>query len=176
MIQKINSSDKKLVSSLLCFLEDFGKSDSDSDLDTNSISDFYFTSDNQRIYVTNIGQLKQFLRESVGSYFLHEDGDCKGIALIWKSVGGEKTRLYIKAISDSPKIAEDLLTQIFWDFPNESNLFAKLKRNNKILSAFYRKGFEFAGGRGSEILLKRNSKFWKDNFRIDKEAQGEEDG
>ncbi len=115
--------------------------------------DFYITHDNIRLYMTDIKNLKKFLRESVITYALKEGGDYQGVVGVWKSIGGGKTRYYIKLAAKNFNIARNLLTVLLWNF--EQDLYIKIRKDSKFVSAFKNKGFRFKGGRGCQILLYR---------------------
>ena len=146
MITKLNPSDKKKHVGIVDFLAN------------NFDTDFYMTHENKRVYITKEYQLKILFAESQDIYILEEGGDYLGLALIWVSLGGEKKRYYIKINAINKDVADDLLTQILWDY-SEKELFVKIKKSNKLLSTFYRKNFKFLGGRGSQILLNRKNLF-----------------
>ena len=119
-----------------------------------SDSDFYLTSDNKRFSVTTTQLLKKLLSESLVTFVdKNEDNDITGLVLVWKS-NGENTRYYIKLVADSPKTAARLLTQINWNV--EPVLYMKIAKHSKFVNTFQSKGFRFFGGRGSQILLRRD--------------------
>lgn len=149
MIIKLNPAAKKHYTAILDFIA------------SNFDSDFYATQDNKRVYITTEYQLKRLFKESKNIYALADRGDYHGIALIWVSTGGDTKRYYIKILTPSKNVADDLLTQILWDYP-DTELFVKIKKHNRLLSTFYRKGFKFLGGRGSQILLHRKKFFRKE--------------
>jgi len=115
--------------------------------------DFYITENNIRLYVTDNFNIKKFLKQSCIVYYLKERGDYKGIIGIWKSVGGGKTRYYIKLAATDFETGQKLLTVLLWDF--EKDLYIKIRKDSKFVSAFKNKGFRFHGGRGCQILLYR---------------------
>ena len=122
-------------------------------LNSNFNYDFYFTDNNSRIYANDKKSLKTFLKNSESVFVLKEKGDYKGIIMVWKSVGGGKTRHYVKVNAENNKIAKDLLTVLTWN--SSRDLFVKLRKDSPFLTAFKQKGFRFAGGRGIQILLRR---------------------
>lgn len=119
--------------------------------------DFYLTENNQRLYVNNLNVLKNLLKNS-HSVFYEDRSENKGIVLVWKSYGGEKSRNYVKIIASNPETARGLLTVLLWNY--DKDLYVKLKKDSSFISVFKEKGFKFAGGRGSELLLAKE-KFQK---------------
>jgi len=136
----------------------------------NPDSDFYFTHDNQRIYIKSIAEVKQFIKNS-HKIFLSEDErtDYNGLIAIVKSIGGDTIRYYVKMVAPSDKIADRLLTVLLWNVKNE--LYVKINKRSRFLKTFYNKGFIFVGGRGIQVLLKKpkeiihelNTKRFRDN-------------
>jgi len=115
-----------------------------------NIENFYLTENNNRIFINNEATLKTLLKNSHHIYY-EEDEERTGVVLVWKSVGGDKTRQYIKLVATDNETAKNLLTILLWNYEND--LFVKLKKESKLISAFKEKGFKFAGGRGTEILM-----------------------
>lgn len=142
MIEKLVVSKKSKLTDLLCFIERVND------------SDFYYTKDNQRLYVTDANSLKGFLRDSCQVYTCKDKGDFKGILLVWKSVGGGQTRYYVKLNAVNAKFATDLLTILTWNFNRQ--LHVKIRKDSKLIEAFKFKGFRFEGSRGTQLLLKRD--------------------
>lgn len=118
----------------------------------NRDKDFYYTEDNLRKYITSVEILEKFLKDTVKCLVYPEDGDIKGLVLVWRAVGGDKNRYYVKISALNKRIADKLMIVLLWNFSSE--LFVKISRNSPHLSIFQKKGFKFAGGRGREILLK----------------------
>lgn len=117
--------------------------------------DFYYTQDNNRIYITDLRSLKKLLRNSLYVYVKKEKGDILGVILAWKSIGGGVTRFYVKILANSSKTAKDLLTVLLWN--SDRDLFVKIRKDSKFLNVFKEKGFRFCGARGIQILLNRKS-------------------
>lgn len=117
--------------------------------------DFYLTEDNRRVLVDDIRKLKKLFKESKHIFF---ENNCysphKGLIMVWRSVSGDTKRNYIKLIANGRQAAERLLTNLFWNFKEQS--FVKVRKDSRIINAYKSKGFKFAGGRGSQILLKRD--------------------
>ncbi len=122
--------------------------------------DFYLTENNQRLYVNNLDSLKSLLKNSHSIYY-EDRSQNKGIILVWKSFGGEKSRQYVKLIASNTETARGLITILLWNY--DRDLFVKLKKDSSFISVFREKGFKFAGGRGSEVLLIKE-KFQKPNL------------
>lgn len=122
-------------------------------LANNENYDFYFTEANTRYYVTDIPSLKKLIKSSVCAYGLKERGDYQGIALIWKGIGENKVRHYIKLSATNSKVARDLLTVLLWN--SNKDLFVKIKKDSQFLNVFKQKGFKFIASRGIQLLLYR---------------------
>jgi len=118
----------------------------------NSDYDFYITENNLRKYVDSVESLIFFLKNSV-SVYVSEDEDYNGIVMVWKSLGGETERFYVKLVAANNSIAEKLLTILSWDFKKE--LFVKINKHSRVLNAFKNKGFRFQAGRGKQLLLRK---------------------
>lgn len=117
--------------------------------------DFYLTRDNKRLYIESTKLLETLLKSSITAYVSEgEDGDYDGLILAWKSSGGNIKRYYIKIVADSPRIADRLLTVLYWNFHKE--LYIKINKRSPLLNTFRAKGFKFEGGRGKQLLLKRD--------------------
>lgn len=129
--------------------------------------DFYYTKDNTRIYITDINNLKTFLRGTSIAYGYRNKGDYQGIIVAWKSIGGDKKRYYIKIKAKSKKVAQDLLTVLLWNF--NKDLFCKIKKDSQFLEVMKFKGFRFEGSRGTQILLHRKPNDFVYKY-VDKES------
>lgn len=116
--------------------------------------DFYITKNNERKFVNNAEVLLDLLKESK-QVFYENLGKSKGVVLVWKSLGGEKSRNYIKILANSKKTASNLLTVLLWN--TNSELFVKIRKNSPYLSSFKESGFKFLGGRGTQILMVRKN-------------------
>ena len=115
--------------------------------------DFYITESNVRLYMTDKSNIKKFFKQTATVLYKKERGDYKGVVGVWKSEGGGKTRHYIKLNADTFNTARDLLSVLLWNF--EKDLYIKIRKDSKFVSAFKNKGFRFKGGRGCQILLYR---------------------
>ena len=114
-------------------------------------SDFYLTKNNLRLYIKeNLALLFENLKRGDKIAYCED-----GIALVvgWAD---KSSRKYIKILAKDEGIVDHLLQAINWNIKCE--LFIKLKRKNPLLRVFYKNQFVFCGGRGKEILLKRDSK------------------
>jgi len=127
--------------------------------------DFYITENNTRLYITDLKSLKNLFHQSHVMYSYIEHGELKGILSVWKSLGGGKTRYYIKIIGKSDKIGVKLLTVLLWNF--DRDLYVKIRKHNKFVSIFRAKGFRFMGGRGVQILLFRKKVKMRENNERD---------
>ena len=125
--------------------------------------DFYFTEDNNRIYVTDLKSLKKLLKNTSKIYIQKEKDDYIGCVLILKSFDKVQPRYYIKVCAKSTKIAKDILTVLLWDSKKE--LFIKLRKDSKFLNIFKEKGFRFQGSRGVQILLNRKPMIYEKVFK-----------
>ena len=115
--------------------------------------DFYITCDNVRLYMTDKINIKKFIKQTTLILCKKERGNYKGLISVWKSNGGGKTRYYVKIAATNFNTAKDLLTALLWAF--ERDLYIKIRKDSKFVSAFKNKGFRFNGGRGCQILLYR---------------------
>lgn len=143
MIQRLNTSNSKKYPALLDFIK------------TNTDDDFYMTENNNRIYIQDLASLKKLFKSSRDVYIFEEAGDYKAFCLLWKSIGGEKTRYYIKLLATDIKSASDLLRGFLWQIYN-IEIFVKINKYHKFLDVFKKYGFKFIGGRGKQVLLKRD--------------------
>ena len=141
MIEKFVLSKNSKLAEIMQFIE------------SNQDYDCYFTHDNTRTYITDEKSLKCFLRETICTYVYKENGNVGGLISVWKSMGGDVKRYYVKINAASAKIAQDLLTILTWNFNKE--LFIKIKKDSKFVEVFKYKSFRFIGGRGVQLLLQR---------------------
>ena len=134
------------------------------DIITDLYSDFYITKENLRLYI------KQ------NSHLLY-DGVSKGDKIIWGDEGillidgfvDKFPRKYVKILARNENDASQLIKILNWNL-SDTELYAKVKKENPICRALQKNGFKFAGNRGKEILLCRKSKLgnFKDNKEGDK--------
>ena len=128
--------------------------------------EFYITKDNLRLYLSD------------NSHLLFEGLDKKD-KIIWGNEGvifihgysDNSPRKYVKILSDNPANADSLLKILNWNL-NYEDLFAKIKKDNPLVSALKKNGFRQIGDRGKEILMLRKSK--QINFQVPKDKEGDE--
>ena len=125
-------------------------------LKNNYTNDFYLTESNKRIPVRDEKLLKKLFNQSTGIKFLEENGDVIGIILLWKSLGNNLPRYYIKLTANSVHAAKQLLTVLLWN--ENRNLFIKIRKDSPFIRVFKEKGFIFSGDRGKEILFFLNNR------------------
>ena len=127
--------------------------------------DFYFTENNSRIYPQDEKSLKRFLKQCRHVYVSEDDkADPNGVGMLWKSVGGGKERYYLKMKFRNEVIARNLLTIMLWHV--KSDIYAKIRKDNPMLSVLRNKGFRFLGGRGLQVLLVKKFKPMEERERI----------
>ena len=137
----------------------FGKKHAPQLLGLLNNSDLYYTKENKRVFVRDIISLKKLLYDSSHVYVQQEKAIYTGLILLWRSVGSGVKRYYVKVVAKNNKIANDLLTVLLWNCGLE--VFTKVKKDDKLLNVFKRKGFRFAGSRGLQILLNRKPIHYK---------------
>lgn len=116
--------------------------------------DFYITENNIRKFNFTSSELKKLLNRVFSDIFiLEENGDVLGLILVWKSIGGDVKRYFVKLNAVNKEIARHLLTILLWH--QKYDLYVKIKKNSKFTELFKEKGFVFKGDRGKEILLFR---------------------
>ena len=133
----------------------------------NFDSDFYVTENNSRIYIRTVKDLKVLFKNTIVMNGLKVDGEYAGFVLIWKSYGGDKKRYYVKLLANDEHIAGNLLKCLLWNY--NWNLYTKISKTHKFITVFKKSGFKFAGGRGRQLLLKRDK--MKDKIPIRKEEE-----
>ena len=110
--------------------------------------DFYITKDNLRLFIdVNIELLFDCLKNGDKIAF----GD-EGIAFItgWSD---NFNRKYLKILAEDINSADKLLKVIDWHV--KTDLYIKIKRNNKLLPALEAHNFVFLKPRGKEVLYVR---------------------
>lgn len=133
----LSKKDKEQVSSILKELSDY-------------YSDFYITRNNIRLYIKeNIEILYKLL--SKGDKIIFEED---GLAIIsgWSD---KSPRKYMKLLAKDDKITDKLIKNINWNISEE--LYCKIKKTNPLKNILLKNRWKFAGDRGKEILLKRES-------------------
>lgn len=123
-------------------------------------SDFYITKSNIRLFChQNPETLFDLIQKEKIKFIL----DKEGVILI-TGFGNKDYRKYIKILAKNTIVANRLLKFVNWNFREE--IYAKLKKENFLLQTFYDAGFIFAGGRGREILIRREKIKEKENVTI----------
>ena len=133
----LSEKDKKQISGILSELVDI-------------YSDFYLTKKNLRYYIKeNLDLLYKSLHS--GDKIMFDD---TGIAVItgWSD---KSSRKYLKLLTKDDKIADKLTKNINWNISEE--LYCKIKKTNPLKNILLKNRWKFAGDRGKEILLKRDS-------------------
>ena len=102
-------------------------------------------------------KVKCSLFKNSDNIYIYDDGEVKGLVLVWRSFGGGKKRRYVKIHAETPDVATKLLTALTWN--TDTDLFVKIRKDSSFLQSFKSKGFRFIGGRGIQLLLKR--KYYK---------------
>lgn len=129
-----------------------------TDIICHNNDDFYITEENKRIPVDNYRMFKKLLRQSSLAHVLINKEE-QGVMVVWKSIGNNVPRHYIKFNVSSVNVADKLLTTILW---NEFKpLYIKIKKSSPFMQTFKNKGFTFIGDRGNEVLLTLNNTFRK---------------
>ena len=122
---------------------------------TDVYSDFYVTKNNLRLFIKdNPDILFDSLKQ--GDYISYDN---KGMALVVGFSDGAK-RKYLKVLTEKPEDVEKYLKVILWN--TKIDLYCKIKKNNPVKGILLKNGFQFFGGRGIEVLLKR---VYKNNQR-----------
>ena len=142
MITRLKLSDNQQVTDILYFLK------------YSYSPDFFYTKDNQRIYIETENQLKQLIKECQDVWISQDDTEINGIVVLWTAKNGESKRNYVKLAAKTRNAADKLVTVLLWNHSNET--FIKINKKSPFLSLFYQKGFKFLSGRGKQLLLKRN--------------------
>lgn len=132
----------KIFNSLLSFIKE------------NISEDFYFTENNSRIIIKDENSLKKLLKSCSNINIIEEKGDVLGVIMIWKSVGNNLTRYYIKLNAINDSIADKLISVLLWSKKND--LFVKIRKSSKFYKIFRNNYFNFLGDRGNEVLLVSN--------------------
>jgi len=115
--------------------------------------DFYITENNQRFIVKDYKTLSKLLKKCYKILICEEDSEVKGLLAIWKAIGGDKKRYYLKINAKDEDICEKLITVLLWNSNNE--FFIKINKESSFIRILMNKGFKFFHGRGREILLRR---------------------
>lgn len=143
MIEKVTTKNEYLLVNILEFLNSYED------------SDFYFVRDNVRIYVRDVQVLKSLIRESICCYAYLDNGDCKGVIVVWKSYIEDKKKFNLRVNAKNSKIAVDLLTIVLWNYNIE--LHSKVDKSSKFVESLKFKGFRHVFSKGNKILLERKA-------------------
>lgn len=120
----------------------------------NKDNDFYLTENNERKFFNKQTDINKLFKCTC-LYGYVDKGDVKGLAIIWKSLGNNVTRYYLKITAQEENIGQKVLKVILWNF-GHFELYIKVSKQNKLLQILKLHGFKFAGDRGKEILLKKD--------------------
>ena len=134
----------------------------------NKDNDFYLTEQNERKFFNSVSDIKKLFKCHCLFGSINEKGDVEGIAIIWKSLGNNIIRHYLKITAQNEKIGERILKVLLWNF-GHYELYIKINKQNRLLTTLKIHGFKFAGDRGKEILLK------KDKFLRPEKQQSQKD-
>lgn len=134
----LSKKDKDLVKSLVLEISDI-------------YGDFYITKNNLRLFIKdNLNVFMDCLRQGDKIAF-----DENGLVAVTGYSDNAK-RKYVKILTKTPEEAEKYLKVILWNL--DCDLYIKVKKNNPLRTVLAKVGFEFAGGRGKEVLLKKGAK------------------
>lgn len=123
---------------------------------TDVFGDFYITQNNLRLFIKeNVDLLFDNLKRGDKIAF-----DDKAVAVV-VGFSDNASRKYVKVLANDRESASKVIKIILWNV--KIDLYAKVKKNNPLVSVLKQHGFIFAGGRGKEILLKRTAR--EDNVK-----------
>ena len=117
----------------------------------NPSTEFYFTENNQRKFITDDSSLRTLLKSCKNVYVDENEGSINGIIMLWEARGGNKIREYVKFLVSSENVLSNLLKTFTYSSLN--NLYIKVKKDSKYLQTFRNNNFQFKNGRGNEVLL-----------------------
>jgi len=133
----------------------------------NRDSDFYLTENNERKFFRSPRDIKKLFKFD-SLFGIKERGDVQGLAVIWKSLGNNVVRYYLKITAKNDSFGQKLLKVVLWNFGHHE-LYIKISKQNKLLQTLKTHGFRFAGDRGKEILLKKD-RFLRPNRQYQKDT------
>lgn len=115
--------------------------------------DFYITKDNIRLFIKdNLDIVLSDLKK--GDYIGWNDNVLAFIV----GFADKAPRKYLKIIAKNLKEADKFLKfTLAWNFP-KIDLYAKMKKTNKMVKVLVKNGFKIIGNRGNEYLLCRKVK------------------
>jgi hypothetical protein len=133
----------------------------------NRDTDFYITHNNERKFFKTPADIKSILKSTGGYSSITAIGDIDGIAFIWKSLGNNIPRYYLKITAQNTSIGQRVLKVLLWHY-GHLELYIKINKQNSLLPVLKLHGFKFFGDRGKEILLK------KDKFILPKRQESKD--
>lgn len=138
--------------------------------------DFYITEDNKRVLITEYSIFRRLLNQSHMILINKENNDINGVVMLWKGLGSDKKRSYIKINSLDESVARKLITVLLWNI-NE-NIYVKVKNYSPYIRLFKEKRFWFLGSRGKEFLLmyKYKPQSYSDYKRGNNDSRGNLNG
>lgn len=127
----------------------------------NFDGDFYIEKNDRRIFINNVYSLKQFISSYSNILICKDEGRISGVLGICSLKVLNGKRRYIKMNSFDRGSGDKLLSVLFWN--TNDNYFIQLNKLSKFTNLLRSKQFKFFGGRGNEILLRRNK--WQLPYR-----------
>lgn len=119
-------------------------------------NNIYFTRNNKRIFIKNRADLYYLLKQSDLSFYYVEDGNVMGLIVLWKALGDNKKRYYIKINADNVESATSLISVLLWNIKREE-VFIKLEKRSFLVPLLTARGFNFFHDRGREIIFRRKN-------------------
>ncbi len=117
---------------------------------TDVYGDFYITQNNLRLFIKENLQLV-FDNLKKGDKIIFDE---KGMVLV-VGFSDKAKRKYLKILTSKPNEIDNYFKVLNWNI--DCDLFIKIKKNNPLKASLIKNGFTFAGGRGKEILLKKEN-------------------
>jgi hypothetical protein len=121
----------------------------------NRDTDFYITENNERKFFASRRDVKIMFKSICTFRSTDTKGEIDGMVFIWKSLGNNIPRYYLKITAQNEDIGQKLLKVLLWNF-GHLELYVKINKQNKLLTALKIHGFKFFGDRGKEVLLKKD--------------------
>jgi len=119
----------------------------------NFCSDFYYTENNKRFFVADPYTIKNLFANSKKIVVVETPTGIDGIAVVWRGVGGDKARDYVKINAPDRDTAYKLLDVLLDNYNKE--LYVKVRKDFDYLDILKKFGFRWYHNRGKEVLLKR---------------------
>lgn len=126
--------------------------------------DFYFTRNNNRIFIKKDSKILFDSLKKGEKIVYNEEG-----ILVTAGFSDKVYRKYIKILAKDKNIANKLVKMFFWNINTE--IYAKLKKDNPLIRVLLDNNFKFFGSRGKEILLKKERKEIKYDNKDNKQNQ-----